>query len=467
MSQKKETLVLILALLITGGLLGIGYWGFTKSPLGENSSITDVSPSPSSTSEEVIPNLISSGEKRLVLSRKSSQKEVGIAAFASGNYEQAITNLEQALKQNRNDPEALIYLNNARIKNQKSYTIAVAVPIGESPNIAQEILRGVAQAQQEINQAGGIDGVPLRVMIADDKNKTQTAKGIAEALVKNQEILGVVGHFSSSVSIAAESVYEEGKLVIISPTSTSVQLSSAGDYFFRTVPSDRFAGRALAEYVIEQLNRTKAIVFFNRESDYSTSLKDEFTTAIYGDGGEVVAVFDLSKPNFDPFKAWDEATQKGADVIALFPDAAALEKTLQVVRVNRKKLPIVAGDDVYQLDTLKVGGDTEGMVVAVPWHILANSNSNFKQAATKLWGGDVNWRTAMAYDATQALIGAIAENPTRAGVQQALSASNFSVEGATGLVKFLPSGDRNQAVQLVTIEPGTRSGQGYDFVPVP
>ena len=77
MSQQKETLVLILALLITGGLLGIGYWGFTKSQPREHSPITTASPSPGSTSEEVISNLISSGEKSLFLSSNSSDKETG------------------------------------------------------------------------------------------------------------------------------------------------------------------------------------------------------------------------------------------------------------------------------------------------------------------------------------------------------------------------------------------------------
>jgi branched-chain amino acid transport system substrate-binding protein len=73
----------------------------------------------------------------------------------------------------------------------------------------------------------------------------------------------------------------------------------------------------------------------------------------------------------------------------------------------------------------------------------------------------------MAYDATQALIAAIKRNPTRQGVQEALSASDFSASGASGEIRFLPSGDRNRAVQLVKIEKGSRSGFGYDFVPIP
>ena len=129
---------------------------------------------------------------------------------------------------------------------------------------------------------------------------------------------------------------------------------------------------------------------------------------------------------------------------------------------------MLAGDDAYTPKTLEVGGESAvSMIVAVPWHIDAQPNSVFARTSRILWGGAVNWRTALAYDATEALIIAIERNPTRAGVQQALSSPDFSATGASGIVRFLPSGDRNSSVQLVKIIPGNRSGTGYDFVPVP
>ena len=128
----------------------------------------------------------------------------------------------------------------------------------------------------------------------------------------------------------------------------------------------------------------------------------------------------------------------------------------------------MAGDDAYNPETLQIGGDSAvGMVLAVPWHILGNPEAEFPKAANQLWGAEVNWRTALSYDAAKALIAGIEQNPSRTGVQQTLSASNFSETGAAGAIQFLPSGDRNQAIQLVTIKRGSRSGFGYDFIPVP
>lgn len=467
MSQKNETTVLLLSLLITGALVAGGFWWFRNH--GGNGNLAE-NPQPtnqSATSNQSIENRISAGEKLLSLDATPQQKAAA-EAIAKSNYSEAVKQLEQARKANRNEPENLIYLNNARIGNQKSYNIAVAVPLSSNINPAKEILRGVAQGQDEINQKGGIKGIPLKVLIADDDNKSTVAEQVANALVKNPEVLGIVGHYSSDVSLAAGKVYQSGQLVAISPTSTSVQLSGFGNYIFRTVPSDRFAGNALSRYQLNNLNKKKAAVFFNSGSDYSKSLKGEFTTALFGDGGQVIGEYDLGGSGFSAGNSVEQAIKQGAEVLMLAPNSATLDKALQVVAVNRNRLPMLAGDSAYSPETLQVGGPgAVGMVLAVPWHILGDPQSPFPKAANQLWGGDVNWRTAMAYDATKALVAGIERNPSRTGIQQAFVASGFTANGAAGDIKFLPSGDRNRPVQLVKIQPGNRTSFGFEFVPLP
>lgn len=65
-----------------------------------------------------------------------------------------------------------------------------------------------------------------------------------------------------------------------------------------------------------------------------------------------------------------------------------------------------------------------------------------------------------------ALITALEHNPTRSGVQQALSSSEFSANGASGVIRFAGSGDHKAPVQLVRIITGSRSRTGFDFEPV-
>lgn len=470
MSQKNETVVLLLSFLVTVALVAAGLWWFTNRGNTNLGSVAEQkgTPNQESAANKSVTQRISTGEKSLISSETTEEKQAAMKAIALGNYQEAVATLEKLRTVNRNEPETLIYLNNARIGNQKSYTIAASVPLGTEVNPAKEILRGVAQAQIEINQKGGIKGIPLKVAIANDDNNPEIAQQVASNLVKNQDILGVVGNFGSDVTLAAGKVYQDGQLVLISPTSTTVQLSGFSKYVFRTVPSDRFAAAALSRYMLNKLKKQKAAVFFNSDSNYSKSLKNEFTTALFGDGGQVVSEFDYYSPNFDAGQSFQQATKQGAEVLLLAPNSATLDKALQVVQANNKRLPMLGGDSAYNPKTLQVGQDgAVGIVLAVPWHILADPQAEFPKAANQLWGNEVNWRTALAYDATKALIAGIERNPSREGVQQALSASDFSTVGAAGDIKFLPSGDRNRAVQLVTIKAGKRTSFGYEFVPVP
>ncbi|MFP4299941.1 MAG: ABC transporter substrate-binding protein [Spirulinaceae cyanobacterium] len=464
-SQNNETKVLVLSLLITGALLGGGAWWFLQGQEGGESSNSTTAVTPTQGNTDVTQRL-SRGDRILLSDLNSPAKQAGVNAIAQGNYPEAVSQLEQALQESRNDPEALIYLNNARIGNNPAHTIAVSAPINTSANVAKEILRGVAQAQNEINQAGGINSTPLKVVIASDDDDPQVARQIATQFAQEGDILGVVGHFSSTTSLAAAEVYQAQGLTMISPTSTAVELSSKGDYIYRTVPSDRFAGSALAAYQLEGLNLQKAAVFFDSDSDYSKSLKNVFTTDMFSKGGEVVAEFEFNGANFNAAQAVNEAINQGAETLMLVP-SANLDLALQVVQVNEGRLPILAGDNLYNPQVLEFGGtDAVGMVVAIPWHILADPDAAFPKAASQLWGGEVSWRTAMAYDASKALIGAIAVDSSRTGVKDALTGSGFQAQGAANNISFLPSGDRNQAAQLVEVQPGDRTQFNYEFVPV-
>jgi branched-chain amino acid transport system substrate-binding protein len=410
---------------------------------------------------------ISQGNTILITQDTTPEKQAAVKAIATGDYPQAVSQLEQSLAQQSNDPEALIYLNNARIAEGQAYSLAVPVPIGTEITTAQEILRGVAQAQTSINQQGGINGVPLKITIANDDNKAETAQQVAQSLVDNQEILGVIGHFSSEISLTTAPIYQQNGLVAISATSTSTSLSDAGNYIFRTVPSDRSTSKALAQYAISQFNLDQAAVIYNSQSDYSQSQKDIFTADLVNSGGDVVLETDLSRENFNPVEVLQEAGREGATVLVFLNDSKTVDRAYLLMQLNERQLPMLGGNSIFKPQTLQIGGEKAvGMVLAVPWHISSSTNSDFLSDVERLWGGEVGWRTAMAYDATKALSVGLSHDPSRQGIQQTLSQSNLAFEGASGTVKFLPSGDRNQEVQLVQVQPGKNSSFGYDFMPL-
>lgn len=479
---KQETLPLIAALLLTALLIGGGLWWFGRRLASLNAGTGKLPSGNLGQPNLGQPNLgqpvadrLSTGERLLVLEANAeaavlSQKQAGAAALAAQNYPEAVAAFTAALKVKRNDPEALIYLNNARIGQQAAFEIAVAVPIDTNLNGSLEMLRGIAQAQTEFNQSVSGPARKLKVMIANDGGELNATKQVATALVNNPAVLGVVGHTSSDMSLAAGEIYSQGKLVMISPISTSVKLSGFSPYVFRTVPSDFVAARALANQMVTQLKQQRAAVFFNSQSAYSQSIKSEFGSALSLDGGQVVVEFDLAAASFDPGSSLKQAQQAGATTLALFPNSDLLDRALQVVQLNQRRLALLGGDAVYSPKTLSVGGAAaEAISIAVPWHILADPNSAFVKDSRQLWGADINWRTATSYDAASVFTSIAATEPdlTRASIQTAITRSGFSVASGAGTVQFTASGDRNQPIQLVTVTPGQRSSYGYDFVPLP
>jgi branched-chain amino acid transport system substrate-binding protein len=382
--------------------------------------------------------------------------------------------LQDAQVNTQNNPEKRIYDNNKDLNAENSYTIAVSVPITGNTEAALEILRGVAQAQDQFNKlAKQTKANGLKIEIADDNNKPDIAKQIAYKLVNQPEVLGVIGHFGSQLTQDAGAIYC-GELVTISPTSTSVKLIDRNPYIFTTVPSDAVAARALANYMVNTLKQKKATVFYNHKKLYSDSLATEFKTAVALEGGEVaneIMVSDESAIVSDPLT---QAINAGAKVLMLAPIGDDFSKALEVVQANKKRLILLGGDSVYKQKTLKDSGElAKEMVIAVPWHqdIDSESTTIFLNQAEKLWvNKNVNWRTALAYDATQAFIEALKKidksNPTRVEIQQKLSERGFSADGASGPIRFLPSGERNASFQLVKVCPNPKKNSEYKFVPI-
>lgn len=413
---------------------------------------------------------LSLGEKILIGADNSPDKQLGVQNFAKGNFSEAQIKFANSLKSNPNDPEALIYLNNAlAAQGTKPITIGVSVPIGGSLDVSKEILRGVAQAQNEINQQGGIgqNGAKhlLKVQIANDDNQPETAQKIAINLVGNPEILGVIGHNASDASITAASIYQKGSLVMITPTSTSREISQLGSYIFRTTPSSKVLAETMAQHTVD-IRRQKVAVCVDSSSSASVSFKEDFSLSLFELGGEITPTnCDFASENFNSDEIPSKAIADGAEALLLAPSVDKINQAIEVAKANENRLTLLGNDSMYTYETLKVGqSDINGLVLPAAWHPSATDNSTYNKNAIKLWGMAGSWRTATSYDAVKALISALSTSTTRQGVQQALANSGFVAEGASGKVTFWGSGDRQiKKTFLVKVKPGKSSGTGYDF----
>lgn len=416
--------------------------------------------------DQPIERRLSSGENVLVAIDNSPDKQEAIKLFKSGDYENAIVQFSSALALNRNDPEAWIYLNNARARLSKNVVkVAVSVPIGGNVNIAKEILRGVAQYQNEVNHGSGIQGKLLEVLIADDDNNPAIARTIAEQLVKDSSVLAVIGHQSSDVSMAAAPIYVKAGLVMVSPTSYARSLSSIGKTIFRTTPSSREIASSLAKQTVNVLHFRRVALCIDGKSQASQSFRDDFIGSLYEYGGKLARIeCDFSAPDFNADEIPALAIKDGADGLLLSPAVEKLGRAIEVVQANKGRIPLLAGPSMYTFETLQKGSvEANGMIVAVAWDPSEAKGTAYAKNAQALWGGSGSWRTAMAYDAAKVVSTGLQTAQDRQQLQKVLIGTTFSVKGATGTIEFLPTGDRNKPGTLMKIVPGKKSGTGYDF----
>ena len=440
----------------------------------------------------------SNGEEALFAQNNSDEKGKGIEAFRKKDYNAAIKSFQASLKSQPNDPETRIYLNNTYAQRAKNpFQIAVSVPITKSLSTsASEILRGVAHVQSELNcginnikqqrcSQEGIRGRLLQVTITNDEYEDEIAKNIAETLVKSTpKILAVVGHYSSGLTRKTGNIYgnnkfQDKKLVVISPTSTAVRnpgniSTSFNQYVFRTPPTDNEAAKDLAEYVMSKNYRKVAIVQ-QTGSGYSKSLSEAFAEEIRGKA-EIVHKCDFPGKNPRLINCVNQAARKEANVVLLALSTAKSKESLPVFS-NQTDVKIIGGDGMYIPEMLEIAAQAtsnEKLVISVPWHRNKGQKSDFEQQSKTLWGTEsVNWRTAMSYDATKAIVHAIerqinqGKTPTRQGLYQELSSENFSVQGAAGKIEFKPDHDRKISDGigvLVKVQPSNSNLGRPEFV---
>ncbi len=441
---------------VVGG--GIGIYQFLTPCSGGQQKLNGSCPSIATNTPTPTPTLgnieskISRGDRTLFSDTPNTFRDQGIEAFKKGNYPQAIKLFETALKTDkRKDPEVLIYYNNAKAR-EKGNPLTLAVVVPEDKSIAPEMLRGVAQAQNKFNVNDGLNGRLLEIVIANDDDKPDQAKQIAQKLVRDESVLGVIGHYSSKTTESALDVYKLESIPIISPTSTANSLSDK--VFFRTAPSDVASGKILAEYA-KNFPLNKVTIAYNPKSPYSNSLKEEFEKNF----GQSDRNIDLTDPRLNTTQELkDSATQQVQAVMLLPANENDINAALKIAKVNadnKLELKLLGGDTLYDLITLQNDGiAVKGLVLAVPWFREAPQAQKFAVPAEKYWGGGISWRTATSFDATQAFIKSLSSNPSRESILQGLRSIKLPPEETSGNeLKFI-NGERQSKPILVKVEKG-------------
>lgn len=340
--------------------------------------------------------------------------------------------------------------------NQPEVRVAVAGPFtGNAAAFGEMIKRGAELRAKHINEAGGINGMPLTLVFGDDTGAEKEAISVATRFATDRRVLAVVGHFNSACSLAGKPIYAENGIVELSPGSTNVSVCEGSDWTFRNLYRDDFQGEFIAKYIKDYMKEFQTVAILFDNDDYGRGLRDGFSAAAEEIGIEIVASEAYDRDNTD-FKAQLTSIKaKNPDLIfisGLYSQAGLIAKQAREAGITAQ---FFGADGVDSPDFLIIAGAAaEGTYLTTPFTFelggeeakrVASSFENEYGVPPDTWAAltyDAMGMIAEAIEKTHNKDATLAEN--RKAIRDHLASLDTQEEGykgITGLTYFDKNGD--------------------------
>ncbi|NQU43410.1 ABC transporter substrate-binding protein [bacterium] len=167
--------------------------------------------------------------------------------------------------------------------------IGVILPIsGALAPYGQSTLAGVQMKVDQINQAGGINGRAIEMILENNEGNTVKSAEALRKLVGLNKVLAVVGPITSTNSLAVTRDAQKKGVVLITPLGTNDTITKDGDFVFRGCFNDSFQGTAMARFAYEDRGLPVVVAFQDTSSDYSVGLCRSFVETFEQLGGRAL-----------------------------------------------------------------------------------------------------------------------------------------------------------------------------------
>ena len=227
---------------------------------------------------------------------------------------------------------------------------------GDTATFGVSADEGIRLAVKEINDAGGVLGKQIRVITTDDRSLADEAKTAVERLINQDKVVALLGEISSSRSIAGAPVAQDNRIPMLTPGSTNVGVTQAGDYIFRACFTDDFQGQALARFAMDNLKLKRFAFLYPVNNDYGVGLREYIMKALKAKGGQVLADLSYTEKSDVDFRG--QLTRiKAANVEAIFVTGYYTEAGLiaQQARELGITAPLLGGDGWDSDQTVQIG----------------------------------------------------------------------------------------------------------------
>lgn len=353
---------------------------------------------------------------------------------------------------------------------QKSVSSAEVVRIGaispfsgEGANYGKAARTAIAMAVDEINAAGGVQGKKLDVIYEDDKGNPKDGLSAFQKLASVDKVPAVLGPFYSGIVLACAPEANRQRVVLLSGSATSDNITDAGDYVFRTCPRNLEQARTIADFAFNKLGLKTSFILY-RNVDYGVTLRDAFEKAFKDLSGTIVGIEAVPADAAD-VRAQLTKVQAAAPAFVFaavhYPEGGAMLRQSKELGISSV---VIGTDGGYDPQLLKSAGDAaDGSYwVTIGWGDPTTNPAvkKFMDAYRARYGEEPGAYSGLFYDAAQVLakaISSISGQVDGPAIQKALL--NTQYEGPTGLTKFDSNGDVSKPFAVYRVEGGK-------FVPV-
>jgi branched-chain amino acid transport system substrate-binding protein len=384
------------------------------------------------------------------------------------------------------------------VKDNKPIYIAISGPMtGKGKVNGQAMVKGAQLYLDQINQQGGIQGHPVELLIFDDQNQPQQAQQKALEIAKNSEALAVIGHYTSSTSIAAAPIYQQYGVPAVSGSATADELTQNNDWYFRTIFNNNEQGAFLANYVRKVLHYNDAYILFDEDA-YGSSLATTFVR-----NAKTIGLKVKQQWHFNSTDTFNDSLTKMIQTLSRSPNekhllflathsTEAVETTVALKHIENIQVQIVGADAVssnnflkklqhYPQEQIQPGYYSDGIYTIFPllFDIASERAQDFRYAFFKKHQDEVMITSALYYDAALVALDAIGKvleqgqaatllekrRQVRDNLWQLAKVEN-AIEGITGSLYFDENGDAVKSIPIGVYKLGKAIAALRQFQPL-
>jgi branched-chain amino acid transport system substrate-binding protein len=329
---------------------------------------------------------------------------------------------------------------------------------GENASFGTSQNEGVQMAVETINQAGGVLGNKIYLIVEDNQTKQGQTTSIVHKLIYQEHVAALIGEEASSKTLEAAPIAQEAKIPLISPGATNPKVTEVGDYIFRVCFIDDFQAAVIARFVLEKLGKTKVAFMTDVKQDYSVGLTQFVKDCFFKDGGQVVKAQSYSSGDKDFRAQLTDIKSANPEVIIItgyYPEVSLIVRQARQLGI---KALFVGGDGWDGASLIPVAGKTiEGAYFSNHFSSEANSPAvqDFVSKYRAKYHRTPDAFAALGYDAVNLLADAI----QRAGTTDPKKlrdaiASTTDFPGVTGRITIDPDRNANKSAVVLTIKDG-------------